>query len=149
MKPEFILIANATHARLLRHEGSSPLVILESFAHPKSRSKISDLADDNAGHESMDSTFGGAAYPPRVDAKTKEHMQFARELADHLERQAKQGDCRSLVIFASSPFLGRLKTELGAAAARLLSSTHNLDLTSFGLTELKQRIERELALSGR
>jgi protein required for attachment to host cells len=149
MKPEFILIANASHARLLRHERSSPLVTLESFEHPKSRSKISDLADDNAGHESMDSTFGGTAYPPRIDAKTKEHMQFARELVDHLERQAKQGDYRSLVIFASSPFLGRLKTELGAVTVRLLSSTRDLDLNSVGLTELKHRIEPELAFSGR
>ena len=149
MKPNFILIANATHARLLQYERGSPMVILESFEHLKSRSKISDLADDRAGHESMDSTFGGAAYPPRINAKKKEHMRFARELADHLERQAQQGGYRSLVIFASSPFLGELKTELGSVTARLLSSTHDLDLTSFGLTELEQRVERELAHPGR
>ena len=145
MKPNWILIANATHARLLQHERGSPMVILESFEHLKSRSKISDLADDRAGHERMDSTFGGAAYPPRIDAKKKEHMRFARELADHLEQQAQQSSYRSLAIFASSPFLGELKTELGVATARLLSSTHDLDLTSFGLTELEQRVERELA----
>ena len=149
MKPNFILIANATHARLLQYERGSPMVILESFEHLKSRSKISDLADDRAGHESMDSTFGGAAYPPRINAKKKEHMRFARELADHLERQAQQGSYRSLVIFASSPFLGELKTELGSVTARLVSSTHDLDLTSFGLTELEQRVERELAHPGR
>ena len=80
MKPNFILIANASHARLLQYERGSPMVILESFEHLKSRSKISDLADDRAGHESMDSTFGGTAYTPRIHAKKKEHMRFAREL---------------------------------------------------------------------
>ena len=145
MKPDWILIANATHARLLQHERGSPMVIIESFEHPQSRSKISELADDRAGHESMDSTFGGTAYQPRMDAKQKESMRFARELADHLEQQAQQGSYRSLVIFASSPFLGELKAALGAAAARLLSSTHDLDLTSFGLSELEQRVASELA----
>jgi protein required for attachment to host cells len=145
MKPDWILIANATHARLLRHERGSPMVILESFEHPESRSKISELADDKMGQEKSDRSFGGAAYQPKMDAKQKEHMRFARELADHLEQQAQQGSFRSLVIFASSPFLGELKAELGEATARLLPITHDLDLTSFGLTELEQRVQSELA----
>lgn len=144
MKPDWILIANATHARLLRRERGGLLVVLETFEHPESRSKVSELTDDRAGHESRDSSFGGSAYPSRVDAKQKEHTRFARELADHLERQARQGSLRSLALFASNPFLGELKAELGDATARLLSTTHDLDLTSFGLTELEQRVGNEL-----
>lgn len=67
------------------------------------------------------------------------------DLADHLETQALQGSLNSLVIFASSPFLGELKAELGTATARLLSSTHDLDFTSFDLGELAQRVANELA----
>lgn len=144
MKPDWILIANASHARLLRREGGNLLVVLESFEHPESRSKVSELADDKMGREDSDSSFGGSAYQPRVDAKEKEHVRFARQLADHLERQAQLGNFRSLAIFASSPFLGELKAELGDATARLLSTTHDLDLTSFGLTELEQRVGHEL-----
>ncbi|WP_421955300.1 host attachment protein [Polaromonas sp.] len=145
MKPDWILIANATHARLLEQERGSPMVILESFAHPSSREKISALATDRAGHESTDRSYGGAVFEPRHDAKSKEHTLFARQLADQLEKAATQGKCRSLVIFASSPFLGQLKAELGAATKRLLSTTHDLDLTSFGLSELELRIGRVLA----
>ena len=61
MKPNFILIANATHARLLQHERGSPMVILESFEHLKSRSQISDLVDDRVGHESMIWTLPASA----------------------------------------------------------------------------------------
>lgn len=149
MKPDWILIANATHARLLRRESGGLMVVLETFEHPEGRSKVSELADDKMGRENSDSSFGGSAYQPRVDAKQKEHARFACQLAGHLEQQAQQGSFRSLVIFASSPFLGELKAELGAATARLLSTTHDLDLTSFGLTELEQRVERELAPSAR
>jgi protein required for attachment to host cells len=145
MKPEWILIANSTHARLLEHQSGSPMAVLQSFENPQGRSKVTDLADDKMGRESSDRSFGGASYQPRVDAKQKTHTHFARELADYLGPQAQQGSFRSLVIFASSPFLGQLKSELDANTTRLVSATHDLDLTSFGLSELEQRIQREIA----
>lgn len=141
MKPDWILIANATHARLLQRQQGQPLVVLKSFAHPAGRSKISDLADDRAGQERSDRSFGGAAYQPRVDAKRKEHLHFARELAEHLEHEAQQNRFHSLELFASSPFLGEIRAELGNATIRLLSGTHDVDLTSVGLTEMKRRID--------
>jgi protein required for attachment to host cells len=147
MKPDLILIANASEARLLRLEHGNLLVLLESFEHPESRSKVSDLVDDKMGWETADRGFGGSAYQPPTDAKQKERKRFARELADHLEPQALKGSFRSLAIFASSPFLGELKAELGDATSRLLSSSHDLDLTSFALGELAPRVESKLASS--
>lgn len=49
MKPDWILIANASEARLLRREHGNLLVVLESFEHPESRSKVSDQVDDKMG----------------------------------------------------------------------------------------------------
>ena len=145
MKPEWILIANATRARLLQRQRGEPMVVLESFVHPEGRLKISELADDRLGHEAVDSSYGGASFQPRTDAKRKEHERFARELAQHLERQAQLDHFHSLTIFASSPFLGEIKAQLGAATTRLLSGAHDLDLTSVGLAELERRIAHELA----
>jgi protein required for attachment to host cells len=147
MKPDWTLIANATRARLLQQELGAPMVILESFIHPAGRAKVSDLAEDKAGQEKTD-RFGGAAYEPRVDAKRKEHIEFARELAHLLEQEAQLDHYRSLTIFASNPFLGGIKAELGKATRRLLVTTHELDLTSFGLSELEERIAHEMALHG-
>lgn len=143
MKPDWILIANATQARLLQKERGGPLVVLKSFSHPQSRSKVSELADDRAGQERSDRSFGGTAYPPRLDPKRKEHLNFARELADHLEQQAQQGHFRSLELFASSPFLGELRAALGDATNRLLTEAHDLDLTAVGLAEMERRIEHD------
>jgi protein required for attachment to host cells len=145
MKPDWILIANATRARLLQMERNERVTELETFDHPQSRSKISDLVDDRAGHESTDRSYGGTSYQPRTDPKQKEHQRFAREIAEFLERQAHSGSYRSLAVFASSPFLGELKAELGAATTKLLSGTHDLDLTSVGPAELGRRIAREVA----
>jgi protein required for attachment to host cells len=145
MKPHWILIANATHARLVQQEDGARIKILKTFSHSRSRSKASELVADRAGHETTVHAFGGTTYQPRTDPKKKEHGRFARELADDLERQAQLGSFESLAVFASSPFLGELKAELGPATTRLLSDTHDVDLTSVGPAELGRRIAHELA----
>jgi hypothetical protein len=122
MKPDWTLIANATRARLLQQETGAPMVILESFIHPRGRGKL--------------------------DADDTEHSEFARELAHLLEQEAQLDHFDSLTIFASSPFLGEITDELRKATRRRLAGTHELDLTSFGLSELEERIAHELALHG-
>ena len=145
MKPNWILIANATNARLLQHEGDGPIVLVASFSHPESRSKVSDLADDRAGHERTDRSYGGTSYEPRMDAKRKEHERFAVQLTEYLEHAALQNTFAAVTIFASSPFLGELKSHLGDATQKLVAGAHDVDLTSVGVTELKRRIAHELA----
>jgi protein required for attachment to host cells len=145
MKTHWILIANAAHARLVQQESGASVQVIRTFSHAPGRRKTSELVDDRAGHETTVYAFGGTSYQPRTDPKKKEHGRFARELADDLERQAQLGSFESLSVFASSPFLGELKAELGPAATRLLSDTRDVDLTSVGPAELGRRIAHELA----
>ena len=113
MKPHWILLANATYARLLQQNEGAPPVIVQGFTHSQGRSS--------------------------------EAHRFSHELGQHLERNAQLGNFGSLAIFASDPFLGELKAELGPATLRLLSRTHAVDLTSVGPAELPRRIAYELA----
>lgn len=145
MKPDWILIANAADARLLEHEGDGPVVLIASFSHPEGRSKASELAVDRAGRERSDRSYGGTAYEPRTDARHKEHERFARQLTEYLEHAALQHTFASLEVFASSPFLGVLKAHLGDATLKLLTGTHDVDLSAVGVTELKRRIQHELS----
>jgi protein required for attachment to host cells len=145
MKPHWILIANASQARLVQQEEGCPFVMLKAFQHPASRQRSSILGDDKAGREQSDRAFGGAAYEPRMDAQHKEFKHFADELARELETAAQADTFSSLSIFASSPFLGILKQELGDGTRRLLKDTRHVDLTSVGLTELEKRVQFEQA----
>jgi protein required for attachment to host cells len=113
MKPHWILLANASYARLLQQTDGAPPVIVQGFTHSQGRGEEVD--------------------------------RFAHELGQYLERNAKLGNFGSLAIFASGPFLGELETELGPATLRLLSRTHDVDLTSVGPAELQRRIAYELA----
>lgn len=145
MKPNWILVANATEARLLQQEAGAPLVVLQAFHHPASRVRSSTLGDDKAGREGSDQGFGGAAFSPRTDAQTKEHLHFARELAQRLEQGATDGSYAALTIHASSPFLGELNHALGDHTRKLVAATHDVDLTSFGVGEIERRIGQERA----
>jgi protein required for attachment to host cells len=141
MKPHWILIANASQARLLQQEPDCPLVVLQSFQHPASRTRSSVLGDDERGREASDRAFGGAAYEPRIDEQKKEHLHFARELADVLEQGVRDARYASVTVYASSPFLGELKQALHDGTRRLLSASHDVDLTALGLTEIEQRLQ--------
>lgn len=144
-KPDWIVVANASRARILQRERGEPMTVVRTFSHPEGRSRVRDLVDDRAGHGSSDHAWGGSAYPPRIDAKRKEHQRFACELAAWLERAAAQGEYRSLGLLASSPFLGELRAELGQATGKLVTVVHDVDLTAVGPAELEKRILRELA----
>ena len=88
---QWILLANASHARLFSRDSPSgrpvPLATLE---HPESRLKGAALADDRPGHEASDNSSGGNRYEPRIDVGRKEHQQFAREIAQRLNEQRLQ-----------------------------------------------------------
>ena len=140
MSPDWILVADAAQARLLQQEAGAPMTVLHAFHHPASRAHSSALGADERGRQKSDRSFGGAAFEARVEPQRKEHLRFARELADFLEEGAVQGRYGDLRLFAPSPFLGELKAELGARTQRQLVGSHDLDLVAFGLDEIERRV---------
>jgi protein required for attachment to host cells len=148
MPSDWILIANASRARILQQEDGIAPGVLHQFEHPASRLHSSELGDDEPGRERKDGRSGSAVFAPHIKPQRKEHLRFARELADFLEAAAHQGLYKSVRVFAPSPFLGELKALLGDATQRLLAGSHDLDLSSVGPAEIGRRIERALAHPG-
>ena len=141
MKRQWILLANASHARLLsRDSATDPLVPLATLEHPESRLKASQLADDRPGHEATDNSSGGNRYEPRSDVRRKEHQRFAREIARRLEAGLAAGEFNALWLFASSPFLGELKAQLSDAVNQRVQLALDSDLTALGLAEIERRL---------
>ena len=141
MKRQWILLANASHARLLsRDSAADPLVPLATMEHPESRLKGSELADDRPGHEDTDNSSGGNRFEPRSDVRRKEHQRFAREIAHRLDAGLAAGEFGALWLFASSPFLGELKAQLSDAVNKRVQHALDSDLTALGLAEIEQRL---------
>ena len=141
MKREWIVLANASHARLLsRDSATDPLVPMATLEHPESRLKGSQLADDRPGHEATDNSSGGNRYEPRSDVRRKEHQRFAREIAHRLDAGLAASEFNAVWLFASSPFLGELKAQLSDAVNKRVHLALDSDLTALGLAEIEQRL---------
>lgn len=148
MKQDLILIANATQARLCRHEaGSAHLEILLDARDPEGRMKASELADDHLGHAAADQRPGGTSFAPRQDPRRKRHLAFARLLVEQVEQHLERGSYDQFVLFASNPFLGALKDLLGPHASKSLRTAIDLDLTRSPLAELQERVKQALKAS--
>ena len=129
MKVQWIVVANASLARLFRRDSPTDhLVPLATMEHPESRLKGSELADDRPG-------------------RRKEHQRFAREIAERLDTGLAAGEFSTVWLFASSPFLGELKAQLSDAVDKRLQLALDSDLTSFGLAEIEQRLRDQPGLS--
>jgi len=115
-KPQntFVLVADASRARLFRREESGALALLEEHEHPGSRAHNRDLTTDKPG-----TTFSGggvskgrSSMEPRTEPQEVEAEKFARELGDLLARSFDAHAFDELIIAAPPKFLGLLRETL-------------------------------------
>lgn len=141
MKTQWIVIANAASARIFRRDtASAPLVQVAALTHDRSRMNATALQSDRPGTQPADNSYGINHFQPRSDPRRKEHQRFAKEIAQQLDDGLKGGAFDSLILFASNPFMGELKTQLSEAVSRRLKATLNNDLSHVGIAELDRRI---------
>lgn len=135
----WVLVANGARARLfVRDPDNGALRELESHVHPASR-----IAPGQLGHDRPGQAFKGAAhtaFAPHTDPHERELTAFARELSARLEAAVLDHRLGRWSLIASSPFLGRLRAELGARAVACLDAHIDRDLTTLDGAELEARV---------
>lgn len=143
-KTLWILVCDASRARLFQMAQPEQLKLLEELEHPDSRAKTRDLMADTNGRMPSGQGAGhhgnmpGAA--PDTDAKEVEAMKFARELAKRLDKGRVEHEFDRLVLVAPPHFLGLLKGTLDGEVKKLLAHTIDKDLTSVQARELPERL---------
>lgn len=143
----WLVVANAARARIFEDRGEGKaLSSLSDLVHTQSRQKGTDLASDRPGHvEGQGHGLGSASYVPRTDPRDREHARFAREVAGVLNQGVAEGRCAALVLVASNPFLGELKSHLDVQASKAVLRTVASDYTMLRDTEIAQRLHTEPA----
>jgi protein required for attachment to host cells len=144
MKTTWILIANAHRARCFaRQQGEHGLVELADFVNPRVEQGI--LKEQRSkGHGRTG--HAGTQFEASTNAQTKQRHDFAKRLADYLNRGVNDHLCDSLVLIATSPMLGELRPCLTDAAGKMLEQCIAGDFTSYLGPDLESRVERALAL---
>jgi len=143
----WLVVAIAARARVLE-EADVPGAYKHraDLVHAQSRQKGVDLGSDRPGQvEGPGHGVGRAAYQPRTDVRVREHMRFAQEVAALLNEGVARGSCCGLVLVASNPFLGQLKSHLSEHARKFLLKTVASDFTSFTDKELARRLAEQAA----
>jgi protein required for attachment to host cells len=148
MKKTWVVVANASQARCYRRETvHSEWITLAEFEDPMGRAKASQMPGERTDHEVTGRNRAGAT-APRIDARTKERENFARRLAGFINESVATGKCESLVVFASNPFLGKVRACLNENSNRALGRSLAMDLTRFSGAELSRRIDQNLLAPG-
>ncbi|MBI5612536.1 MAG: host attachment protein [Gammaproteobacteria bacterium] len=111
METTWILVANASHARLFNLEAPESLALVKEFSHPQSRERASDLVTDKPGHYQSDGGKHGT-FSPEETPKREEMERFAQHLAHELDHQRAAGHYQHLILVASPAFLGALNGSL-------------------------------------
>lgn len=140
----WILIADGAKARLLERLGSKPALTPAShkcFIEAESREPSRDLGADRPGrvHESAD--VMRHAMEPRVDWHRYAKEQFAKSVAESLEKAALKKKYDALVLVAPPQALGDLRASLGQHATALLAGEVAKDLTNVPDHEILAHLE--------
>lgn len=138
----WLVVANASRARVLEESDvSGTFVQVADLVHPESRQKGAELDADRPGHvDRIGHGNSSTAYAPRTDPREREQDQFARELATLIDEGFASGRCAGLLLVASNPFLGHLKSHLGGQARKAIVRNVPKDYTTLRDDELAERL---------
>lgn len=130
MKRLFVLVADASQARLLAADGPrEPLREIRRFSHSDSRLPGKAYTRERPGrtHERMGPLRHAVEEPS--DPRDQEADRFAHELADAVDGLRDSEHIERLAVFAPPRFLGHLRDHYPPSLQRLLVHEADKDLT--------------------
>jgi len=137
----WVLVADGARGRVLKREGTTTGLRAwpeGEFTHEVHRTR--ELGSDRPGRVYERGSAAHHAIELHADWSHQEKQQFARLLAEFLERFARRNAFDRLVLVAPPRALGDLRAALGRhARARLAGELAN-DLTELGPPEIEARL---------
>lgn len=147
MKKTWVLIANASEARLFEGEKSSNrMILLAEFFHPESREKISDLVVNNRGRYRDMKNAPSGVYQEPTNPRQVEAEKFAYELASTLNKGRVHHKFNRLILIAPSQFQGLLNKFCNHHVKHLIMNTIDKDYTKVKENQLSKYLNGKLRL---
>jgi protein required for attachment to host cells len=137
MSITWIMVANASHAKLFRNEGPKKgLQLVKELLHPESREKAAELVSDRIGNFA-----GSGSYAQPTEPKEHEAERFALEIAHELEHGRVNNAYEKLILVTSAHFMGLLNGRLSQQVRNRISESINKDYTHLPVKELAGHLE--------
>ena len=146
-KVTWIVIADGARAQIFAQKGRAtdlePVLTRDCRA---GRQRSRELVSDRPGRTFDRGGQGRHAKEPPTDPQRHAKDLLAHEIADLLDSERKKRAYESLVLVAPAQALGDLRSHLDTATRKLVTVEIVKDLTHLSLTDLQQRLGRNMAL---
>lgn len=140
-QPErWVLVANASCARIFHLENMHKLVELKDFVHSESRLHEQDLTSSKPGRDFASTGNRRHALEPKTSQKDHECALFAKILSEYLEAARVNKEFAQLFVIASPSFLGVLRQVLNPATVSLIAKEINKDVVHLSTSEILSQI---------
>ncbi len=140
-KTTWVLVADGARGRILAREGAAAGLRVRpegEFKHEVHRTR--ELGTDRPGRVQESANAAHHAIAPHVDLSRQEKRQFARTLAEFLEKGAQRHAFDRLVLVAPPRALGDLRAALGRHARERLAGELANDLTELSPSDIEARL---------
>ncbi len=137
-KFDWVVVANGSQARILERSRKQGDIWREivCLIHPGTRAH----GNDSHGNTKSHSISGRRSLVAHQDPKEHHRQIFCKQIADKLEEGSLSHRVGGINIFASSSMMGELLNKIDDGTKKLISKTHQKDLTSLSTSELSKRL---------
>jgi protein required for attachment to host cells len=144
MENTWVLVADSSRARLfVAASHTSPLTEFESLTHAEAKQHeqkmTSDLPGHQAGSDGRHHSVGSETDPKKFEA-----IQFARQIAKHLDDAHNKHIFTQLVVVAAPAFLGLLREQLTPNVTKLITLELDKNLSQHSAEDIRQHLPEHL-----
>lgn len=142
MNKTWVIVAESSRARLFSIEAKNePLVELEDMLNPPSRMHNSKLTTDLPGR-AYGSTGSGTKHSmeSKITPKDQAAIDFAKTIAERIEKSRTSGQLKSLILACSPKFLGILRQHLSAETQKLVTRSIDKNLVEMPEADIRAHL---------
>lgn len=126
----WLLVANATIAKVYDNPKVGELHLIETLEHPEGRLAAQELESDARGQEFSRIGKSANTYEPAVGPEKQQMAIFAREIGEFLEHRRQENSFERLFIAAAPGILGMLRQAISQPLSETVVAEESKDLTS-------------------
>jgi protein required for attachment to host cells len=136
----WIVVAGAADARIFEtHALNDSLKMVANLDHPRGRLRETDLVSDRPGRTSGGG-IGEDSMAPSTSAKEVETEEFARHIAEFLQKQFDLRHFDALAILAPAHFLGLLREMLRPEVRKVMVFDESKDFAKLDIAQLRPHL---------
>ncbi len=134
MRKTWVLVADRSRARIFSiAKPNAPLTELEDLVHPEARAHEGDLTTDRPGRSPDHNALGNAN-----SARDEQAQEFAREIAQRLEKGRVHGELERLLVVAAPDVLGMLRKTMNGNLAKIVTLEIDKNVTQQSPSDIRR-----------